>query len=53
MAISAVIDPEVLVLGGPVGIHPLLPARVQDTLDALAPASTEVGCECPGLRSRR
>ncbi len=42
MAITAVIDPEVLVLGGPIGIHPLLLAHVQDTLDDLAPASTKV-----------
>jgi predicted NBD/HSP70 family sugar kinase len=42
MAITAVIDPEVLVLGGPIGIHPLLLAEVQDTLDDLAPASTKV-----------
>jgi hypothetical protein len=40
MAIIAVIDPEVLVLGGPVGIHPLLLAQVHDTLDELARAST-------------
>jgi predicted NBD/HSP70 family sugar kinase len=42
MAITAVIDPEVLVLGGPVGIHPLLLAQVQDTLDQLAPAPAKV-----------
>jgi predicted NBD/HSP70 family sugar kinase len=42
MAITAVIDPEVLVLGGPVGIHPLLLAQVQDTLDELAAAPTKV-----------
>ena len=41
-ALTAVIDPEILVLGGPVGIHPLLLARVQDTLDELAPAPTKV-----------
>jgi predicted NBD/HSP70 family sugar kinase len=42
MAITAVIDPDVLVLGGPVGIHPLLLAQVQDTLDELAAAPTKV-----------
>lgn len=42
VAITAVIDPEVLVLGGPVGIHPLLLAQVQDALDVLAPAPTKV-----------
>lgn len=42
MAITAVIDPEVLVLGGPVGIHPLLLAQVQETLDELAAAPTKV-----------
>jgi hypothetical protein len=48
MTITAVIDPEVLVLGGPIGIHPLLLAQVQETLDELAPASTKVVCQCSG-----
>jgi predicted NBD/HSP70 family sugar kinase len=41
-AICAVIDPELIVLGGPVGASPLLVDDVQRTLDELAPASTPV-----------
>ena len=42
MAITAVIDPEFLVLGGPIGIHPLLLTQVQETLDELAAAPIRV-----------
>jgi len=37
-----VVDPEVLVLGGPIGAHPLLLAEAQRTVDELAPVSTKV-----------
>lgn len=42
MAITAVTDPEVIVLGGPIGASPLLLAEVQRTLDELAPVPTKV-----------
>jgi predicted NBD/HSP70 family sugar kinase len=42
MALTAVLDPEMIVLGGPVGTHPLLIAEVATTLDELAPAPTKV-----------
>jgi predicted NBD/HSP70 family sugar kinase len=42
MAITAVIDPELIVLGGPLGSHPLLLAGAQRVLDDLAPAPTKI-----------
>ncbi|WP_462235540.1 ROK family protein [Nostocoides australiense] len=41
-AIAEVIDPDVIVMGGPVGVHPLLVEQVQRTLDDLAAASMPV-----------
>jgi hypothetical protein len=38
----AVIDCEMIVLGGPIGMHPLLLGEVQRTLDQLAAAPTTV-----------
>jgi hypothetical protein len=42
MAITAVIHPELIVLGGPIGPHPLLLAEAQRTLDELAPSPTKI-----------
>lgn len=42
MAITAVIDPELIVLGGPIGPHPFLLAEAQRTFDELAPSPTKI-----------
>jgi predicted NBD/HSP70 family sugar kinase len=42
VAITSVIDPEMIVLGGPVGTHSLLLDEVQRTVDQLAPAPMKV-----------
>jgi predicted NBD/HSP70 family sugar kinase len=42
MAVAAVIDPELIVLGGPIGTSPILLAEVRRTLDELAPVPTKV-----------
>lgn len=41
-AVCAIVDPALIVLGGPIGTHPLLLAEVQQTVDDLAPAPTSV-----------
>jgi predicted NBD/HSP70 family sugar kinase len=41
-AICSIIDPELIVLGGPVGTDPLLLSEIERTLSALAPAPTPV-----------
>ena len=41
-AVCAITDPELVILGGPVGTNALLLAEVQKTLDDLAPEATPV-----------
>jgi len=48
MAIVAVTDPELIVLGGPTGANQLLLAEVQRTLDMLAPAPITVAMSALG-----
>ena len=48
MAIAAVIDPELIVLGGPIGANQLLLTEVQRTLDKLAPAPISVAMSVSG-----
>lgn len=48
MAIAAVIDPELIVLGGPIGANRLLLGEVQRTLDKLAPAPISVAMSVLG-----
>ncbi|MEV0604218.1 ROK family transcriptional regulator [Streptomyces sp. NPDC050315] len=41
-AVCAVVDPEVVLLGGPIGAHPALLEPVRTTVDALAPLAPRV-----------
>ncbi|MER7394726.1 ROK family transcriptional regulator [Streptomyces sp. NPDC000151] len=41
-AVCAVVDPELVLLGGPIGAHPALLAPVRATVDALAPLAPRV-----------
>jgi predicted NBD/HSP70 family sugar kinase len=41
-AVTSVVDCEMIVLGGPIGMHPLLLSKVQRTLDQLSAAPTTV-----------
>jgi predicted NBD/HSP70 family sugar kinase len=41
-AVTSVVDCEMIVLGGPIGMHPLLLSEVQRTLDQLSAAPTTV-----------
>jgi hypothetical protein len=38
--VTSVVDCEMIVLGGPIGMHPLLLSEVQRTLDQLSAAPT-------------